>query len=157
MSEIIYLTQEGYEEKEKELDFLIKVRRPQVIEAVKVARDFGDLSENAEYDAAKDEQGRVEDRIAELENLLAHARILEDGDTSADVISVGSNVVLFDEEMEEECEFSIVSTVEADFFAGKISNQSLLGQALMGKKAGDVVEVKAPAGTSNYRIVRIGK
>ena len=157
MSDIIYLTQEGYDEKEKELDFLIKVRRPQVIEAVKVAREFGDLSENAEYDAAKDEQGRVEDRINELENLLSHARILEDKDTPNDSVSVGSIVVLFDEDMEEECEFSIVSTVEADYFSGKISNQSLLGQARMGKKAGDVVEVKAPAGTSVYRIVRIGK
>lgn len=157
MSEIIYLTKAGYEEKEKELEFLIKVRRPQAIEAVKTAREFGDLSENAEYDAAKDEQGRVEDRIKELENLMANARILEDGDTPSDTVSVGSTVVLFDEDMEEECEFSIVSTVEADYFSGKISNQSLLGQALMGKKTGDVVEVKAPAGTSTYRIVRIGK
>ena len=157
MSEIIYLTKEGYEEKERELDYLIKVRRPQAIEAVKVARDFGDLSENAEYDAAKDEQGRIEDRIAELENLLAHARILEESDTPADVISVGSTVVVFDVDMEEEVEFAIVSTVEADYFSGKISNQSLLGQALMGKKVGDVVEVRAPAGASTYRVVRIGK
>lgn len=157
MSEIIFLTQEGYDEKERELDYLIKVRRPQTIEAVRVAREFGDLSENAEYDAAKDEQGRVEDRIRELEELLAHARILESDSAQTDIIMVGSNVVLFDEELEMEMEFSIVSTVEADFASGKISNQSLLGQALLGKKAGDEVEVKAPAGVSKFRIVRVGK
>lgn len=155
MAEIVYLTKEGYEEKQKELNFLVEVKRPQTVEAVKIAREFGDLSENAEYDAAKDEQGRVEDRIKELQELLHNARILESADS--DVVVVGSTVVLYDEDMESEMEVSIVSTVEADFMSGKISNQSLLGQSLIGKKAGDEVEVKAPAGTSTFRIVRVGK
>ena len=157
MSEVIYLTKEGYEEKERELDYLIKVRRPQTVEAVKVAREFGDLSENAEYDAAKDEQGRVEDRIKELEDLLSNVKIIEDEAISSDVVAVGSKVTVFDEDMEEEVEFSLVSTVEADFYAGKISNESLLGAALLGRRAGDTVEVKAPGGVSRYRIVKIGK
>ena len=155
MAEIIYLTKEGYQEKQEELNYLIQVKRPQTIEAVKTAKEFGDLSENAEYDAAKDEQGRVEDRIRELEALLSNARILENA-VGAEAVMVGSTVVLFDEEMEEEMELSIVNTVEADFTNGKISNQSLLGQELMGKKVGDEIEVKAPAGTSKFRIVRIG-
>lgn len=155
MAEIVYLTKEGYEEKQKELNYLVEVKRPQTVEAVKTAREFGDLSENAEYDAAKDEQGRVEDRIKELQELLHNARILESADS--DVVMVGSTVVLYDEDMESEMEVSIVSTVEADFMSGKISNQSLLGQSLIGKKAGDEVEVKAPAGTSTFRIVRVGK
>ena len=157
MSEIIYLTKQGYEEKEQELDYLIKVRRPETVEAVKVAREFGDLSENAEYDAAKDEQGRVEDRIRELEDLLSNVKIIEDDNISSDKIAVGTKVTVFDEDMEEEAEFSIVSTVEADYFAGKISNESLLGAALLGHKVGDTVEVKAPMGVSRYRIVKIGK
>ena len=157
MSEIIYLTKQGYEEKEQELDYLIKVRRPETVEAVKVAREFGDLSENAEYDAAKDEQGRVEDRIRELEDLLSNVKIIEDDNISSDKIAVGTKVIVFDEDMEEEAEFSIVSTVEADYFAGKISNESLLGAALLGHKVGDTVEVKAPMGVSRYRIVKIGK
>ena len=155
MAEIIYLTKEGYQEKQEELNYLIQVKRPQTIEAVKTAKEFGDLSENAEYDAAKDEQGRVEDRIRELEALLSNARILENA-VGAEAVMVGSTVVLFDEELEEEMELSIVNTVEADFTNGKISNQSLLGQELMGKKVGDEIEVKAPAGTSKFRIVRIG-
>ena len=155
MAEIIYLTKEGYQEKQEELTYLIQVKRPQTIEAVKIAKEFGDLSENAEYDAAKDEQGRVEDRIRELEALLSNARILENA-VGAESVMVGSTVVLFDEEIEEEMELSIVNTVEADFTNGKISNQSLLGQELMGKKVGDEIEVKAPAGTSKFRIVRIG-
>lgn len=157
MAEIIYLTKEGYEAKQKELQYLIHVKRPQAVEAVKTAREFGDLSENAEYDAAKDEQGRVEDRIHELEALLANARILEGEEGESDVVVVGSSLVLFDEDMEEELAVSIVSTVEADFASGKISNQSLLGQSLLGHKVGDDVEVKAPAGTSKFRIIRIGR
>jgi len=155
MADIIYLTKEGYEEKQKELDYLIHVKRPQAVEAVKIAREFGDLSENAEYDAAKDEQGRIEDRIKELKNLLDNARILESSDS--DVVAIGSTVVLYDEELEEEMEISIVGTVEADFANGKISNQSLLGQSLIGKAEGDEVEVRAPAGVSKFRIIKVGK
>ena len=157
MSEIILLTQEGYNEKDAELDNLIKVERPAAIEAVRVAREFGDLSENAEYDAAKDRQGRVESRIQELEYLLAHAKIISDGEGATNVIGVGSTVTLLDLDFDEESEFLIVSTVEADFFAGKISNQSLLGKALLGKKAGDVVEVTAPAGKMSFRIIKTGR
>lgn len=157
MSEVIYLTKQGFEEKEKELDYLIKVRRPETVEAVRRAREFGDLSENAEYDAAKDEQGRVEDRIRELENLMTHVQILADDEIDGDRIQVGSSFVLYDEDMEEEDEFSIVSTVEADYFSGKISNKSLLGEALLGAKAGDEIEVHAPAGVSRYRVLKVGK
>lgn len=157
MAEIIYLTKEGYEEKVKERDYLLNVRRPQIVKAIEEARSHGDLSENAEYDAAKDEQGRIEDRIKELSELIDRARILDISDTESDSIIIGSKVVLLDIEMDEEMEVSLVNTVEADFMSGKISNQSPLGESLIGKKAGDEVEIKAPAGTSRFRIIKVGK
>jgi len=157
MAEIIYLTKEGYEEKVQERDYLLNVRRPQIIKAIEEARGHGDLSENAEYDAAKDEQGRIEDRLKELGELLDRARILDISDSDSDAIIIGSKVTLLDLDMDEEMEFSIVNTVEADFMSGKISNQSPLGEALIGKKAGEEVEIKAPAGTSKFRIKKVGK
>ena len=157
MAEIIYLTKEGYEEKVQERDYLLNVKRPQIVKAIEEARGHGDLSENAEYDAAKDEQGRIEDRIKELTELLDRARILDISDSDSDAIMIGSKVTLFDLDMEEEMEFSIVNTVEADFMSGKISNQSPLGESLIGKKAGEEVEIKAPAGTSRFRILKVGK
>lgn len=158
MVETIYLTKEGYQKKKEELDDLINVQRPQIIKAVEVARAFGDLRENAEYDAARNEQGRIEDRIKELDALLRHAKILENDEAAnSDVVVVGSKLVVWDEDMKEELELIIVNTVEADFDNGRISNKSLLGESLMGHVAGDVVEVKAPAGTSKFRIVRIVK
>lgn len=156
MAESIKLTQHGFDEKEERLNYLIKVRRPQCVEAIKVAREFGDLSENAEYDAAKDEQGRVEDEIRFLENLLANVEII--ADEASDAIVVGSKFVLYDVDFEEEHHYSLVSTVEADFTAGKISNGSPLGKALLGKKAGEIVNVVGPNGNNGgtFRIVRIG-
>ena len=156
MAEIIYLTQEGYQEKKEELDYLLHVRRPQTEQAISKAREFGDLSENAEYDAAKEEQGRVEARIRELEELLSNVRILERDESMSDTVQVGSTLVLYDVDMEEEMRISIVSTVEADIASNKISNQSPLGQGLIGKKVGEEVEIKAPAGILRFRIVSIG-
>ena len=157
MAEIIYLTKEGYEEKVQERDYLLNVKRPQIVKAIEEARGHGDLSENAEYDAAKDEQGRIEDRIKELTELLDRARILDISDSESDAIMIGSKVTLLDLDMDEEMDFSIVNTVEADFMSGKISNQSPLGESLIGKKAGEEVEITAPAGTSRFRIIKVGK
>lgn len=155
MAEIIYLTQEGYQEKKDELDYLLHVKRPQIELAISKAREFGDLSENAEYTSAKEEQGHIEDRIRELNALLENVQILERDASMSSSVQVGSSLILYDEDMDEEMRISIVSTVEADIATNKISNQSPLGQGLIGKKVGDEVEIKAPAGILKFRIVRI--
>lgn len=155
MAETIYLTQEGYQGKKEELDHLRLVKRPQIEQAISKAREFGDLSENAEYKAAREEQEHIEARIHELEELLSHVEILARDESMHDTVQVGSTLVLYDEEMEEEMKIAIVSTIEADIAAGRISNQSPLGQGLIGKKVGDEVEIKAPAGIAKFRILSI--
>ncbi|NCA66938.1 MAG: transcription elongation factor GreA [Clostridia bacterium] len=157
MANEIYLTKAGYKQLDEELDNLIKVKRPEMAERVKLAREFGDLSENAEYDAAKDEQGMVEGKIRELEATLKNAILIDDKEINTKAVSVGCTVKLLDIDYDETVEYQIVGTAEANYTEGKISNQSLLGAALLGKSVNTVVEVKAPAGIGHYKIIKIGK
>ena len=131
------------------------VRRKEVAEKIKEAREQGDLSENAEYDAAKDEQRDIEARIEELEAILKNAEVVVEDEADTEKINVGCKVLVYDEEFEEEVEFKIVGSTEANSLQGKISNESPLGKALIGAKVGDEISVEAPAGMMNYKILKI--
>jgi len=148
-----YVTQEGLEEIKKELDVLKLERRPEVIQALKDARAMGDLSENAEYDAARNEQAIVEGRIAELEAMLEHAVVIEKVDT--DVVSIGTRVTLEYVGDDDTEEYSIVGSTEADPFANKISNESPIAKAIMGLSVGDIVSVDSPNGKYDVKILNI--
>ena len=124
-------------------------------EKIKEAREQGDLSENAEYDAAKDEQRDIEARIEELEAILKNAEVVVEDEADTEKINVGCKVLVYDEEFEEEVEFKIVGSTEANSLQGKISNESPLGKALIGAKVGDEISVEAPAGMMNYKILKI--
>ena len=145
MSKEILLTQTGYDDLVKELDYLKTEKRADIAEKIKVARGYGDLSENSEYDEAKNEQGLVEQKINELEYTIKHARIVNKEDMNANGINVGSHVVVVDEDDFEE-EYDIVGATEFDPFNNKISLESPIGAALVGKKAGEVAEVVLPTG-----------
>ena len=153
MSKELFLTQEGLDELKKELDELIQIRRPEVINALKDARAQGDLSENAEYDAARTEQAIVESRIKELEAMLERAVVITKIDT--DVVSIGTKVTLEYVDEEEEEEYSIVGSSEADPFSNKISNESPIAKAIMGLKVGSVVSVDSPNGKYEVKILAI--
>ena len=159
MSEEILLTQEGYDKLEAERDELVSVRRKEVSERLKEAISYGDLSENAEYDAAKNEQAELEERIHKLETMMRNAKIINEAEVSGDQVNVGLKVKVKDEGSGEEQEFVIVGSTEADPFAdpAKISNESLVGQSLLGKRIGEVVEILVPDGTLHYRIEEISK
>ena len=154
MIEKVILTEEGKQELEKRLEYLKLVKRPEITERIKIARDFGDLSENAEYDAAKNEQALIEGEIAEIENKLKFAEIISSENVRKDVAAVGSTVTFVDLTDGKTYTFTIVGTTEADFKAGKISNESPIGRALLGKRIGEEGVVEAPAG--NY-LVRLEK
>ena len=139
-------TKQGYQDLVDELKYLKLTRREEIKEQIAVARGFGDLSENAEYDEARNEQAKVEARIQELEALIENAEIIDESNMDVRAISLGSVVKLFDEDFEEEITYSIVGSNQADPLEQKISDQSPIGRALMGKKAGDRVTVTAPAG-----------
>ena len=155
MDKKIVLTYEGMQKMEKELTELKTVKRQEVAQKIKEARAQGDLSENAEYDAAKEEQGEIETRIAELEKLLRNAEIIDEDVINADVVQLGNRVKLWDEEFEEELEYSVVGSTEADPMAGRISNESPVGEALIGAKVGDVIEVQTPGGVSTFKVLEI--
>ena len=148
MEKEVLLTKEGKEELEKKLEYLRTVKRAEITERIKTAREFGDLSENAEYDAAKNEQAMIEGEIIEIEEKLKYAKIIKDSEKK-DSVSLGSKVVFVTEEGEEFA-YELVGTTEADVELGRISNESPLGNALLGKKAGEQALVKAPAG--NYYV-----
>ncbi len=154
MAEEVILTKEGKEELEKKLEYLKVVKRAEITERIKTAREFGDLSENAEYDAAKNEQAMLEGEIIEIENKLKYAVIIKDGEKK-DSVSLGSKVV-FTMEDGEEFLYEIVGTTEADVELGRISNESPLGNALLGKKAGEQAMVKAPSGNYFVTIKSVG-
>ena len=154
MAEEVLLTKEGKEELEKRLDYLKVEKRAEITERIKTAREFGDLSENAEYDAAKNEQAMIEGEIQEIENKLKHAVIIKDG-AKKGVVSLGSKVDIIDEESKELSSYEIVGTTEADVEAGRISNESPIGNALLGRKAGDTVKVVAPAGIISITIKKV--
>lgn len=149
------LTYTGLKKLEDELENLKVVKRKEVAGKIKEAREQGDLSENAEYDAAKDEQRDIEAQIVELENILKNAEIIQDNDKSKDKIKMESVVKLHDVEYDEDIEYTIVGSSEADSLNNKISNESPLGAALIGKKVGEIVKVEAPAGEIEYKIVEI--
>ncbi len=151
----VFLTAEGLKRLEQELDELKTVKRREVAERIKQALAFGDLSENSEYDEAKNEQAQLEERIAKLEMILRNAKLIDDENLSTDVVSIGSKVIVNDLEYDEEMEYTIVGSAEANPFEGKISNESPVGSALLGKKTGDIVEVHVPDGIIKYKIVSI--
>jgi len=155
MSQDIFLTQEGYEKLKNELDLLKTVKRREIAKQLEKARAMGDLSENAEYDAAKDAQAHLEKRISELEDKLGRARIIEHENIPKDKVYIGAKVKLRDEDTEEELFYILVSPPEADYAQGKISIESPIGKALMGRKVDDVVEIHVPAGILKYRILSI--
>ena len=148
-----YITQEGLDEIKKELEELKLVKRPEVIQSLKDARAMGDLSENAEYDAARTEQAIVEGRIAELEAMVENAVVIEKVNT--DVVSIGTHVTLEYVDDEDTEEYSIVGSTEADPFTNKISNESPIAKAIMGLGVGDVVSVESPNGTYDVKILNI--
>ncbi len=149
----VYLTQEGYEDLKKELDDLINVKRPANIKAIKEARALGDLSENAEYDAARNEQAELEGRIKKIEQILENVSIIENVDNSK--VSIGNKVKIKYVDDGEEDEYQIVGSQEADPFEAKISNESPIAQALLGSKVGDTVDVNSPNGVYQVEITAI--
>ena len=151
------LTYAGLKALEEELHDLKVNRRREVAEKIKEARDQGDLSENAEYDAAKDEQRDIEARIEELEGILKNAEVVVEDEVDFDKINVGCTVKVFDITYDEEMEFKIVGSTEANSLGGKISNESPVGQALLGKQVGDVVNVETQAGDIQYKILEISR
>ena len=151
----IMLTVEGYNKLEEELKLLKGPRKMEVAERIKVAREFGDISENSEYDDAKNEQALLEARILEIENTLRHAKVVDDDDVSTRKVGVGTLVTLYDYEFEEEITYGIVGATEANIEENKISNESPVGKALIGKKKGEEVEVETPDGIVKYKVVAI--
>ena len=151
-----FVTEEGLQALEKELEYLKTVRRKEVAEKIKVALSFGDLSENSEYDEAKNEQAVVEARIKKLEDQLKHVKIIERDQISTDVVSVGSRVKILDMDYDEEMVYTIASSVESHNDLESISDESPVGKGLIGHKVGDVVEIHAPAAVLKLRILEIG-
>ena len=154
MKEIV-LTKEGYTALKKEIEELSTTRRREVAERIKVAREFGDIAENAEYDSAKNEQAMLEARIAKLEERLASSRVIEKRDISKDVVSVGSTVRLRDVDAKQTVEYRIVGSAEANPAELKLSNESPVGKAILGHKKGETVEVATPRGSLKYKILEI--
>ena len=154
MKEII-LTPEGHKKLQEEIELLSTVRRREVAERIRVAREFGDIAENAEYDSAKNDQAHLEARIAKLEERLAAARVIEKRDIAKDVVSIGSTVRLRDVDAKQTVEYHIVGSAEANPAEYKLSNESPVGQAILGHKKGETVEVKTPRGSLKYKILEI--
>ena len=157
MNEEMLLTKEGYDKIVAEYEELVSVKRAEVAERIKEAISYGDISENAEYDSAKNEQAELEERIHRLETMMRKAKIVQDEDVKGDVVNVGLKVKVRDVEDGYEEEFAIVGTTESDPFNGKISNESSVGKALIGHKKGDKVAVEVPDGTITYEILSIDK
>lgn len=153
----VFLTYEGLKERERELEYLKTEKRKEISEKIKVALGFGDLSENAEYDEAKNEQAEVELKIVKLEKMLKNAKVIDDEDISTDVVSMGIKVKVLDIDMEEEEEYYIVGSEEANPMENKISDESPVGKALIGAKIGDTVTVEAPNGSFEMKILEISK
>ena len=155
MEKKVLYTEEGFAKLKEEYDYLINVRRPEIKEALAVARSFGDLSENSEYDEAKDQQAKVETRIVELKSLIEHAEVVKESQMRSDIVSMGSAVKLLDLDAEEELNYVIVGSNEADPLNGKISDQSPIGIAIIGSKIGDEVTVVAPTFEYKVRILEV--
>ncbi len=153
----ILLTQEGYDNLEKELEYLKTEKRTEISERIKVALGFGDLSENSEYDEAKNAQAANEAKIAELENKLRYARVIDESEIDTKTVQVGNTVKILDMEFDEEIEYTIVGSTEVDLAQNRISNESPIGKALLGSKKNQIVEAQVPAGVIKLKILEIKK
>ena len=153
----VILTQEGYEKLEEELNYLKTEKRTEIAERIKVARGFGDLSENSEYDEAKNAQADNEAQIAELEIKLRNAKIIDAKEIDTKTVQIGNLVKLHDIEFDEDIEYTIVGSTEVNLAENKISNESPIGKALLGRKKGEIVDVEAPDGTIQFKILAIKK
>ncbi len=150
-----YLTPEGKAQLEEKLNFYKTVKRPEVVKRIGVAREFGDLSENSEYDAAKDAQAQIEAEITEMENILLNAEVIDKKKINNDAVSVGCRVTLYDEDFDEEVQYRISGSSESDPRNGVISNVSPVGKAIIGHKKGETISVQTPGGKTTYKIVKI--
>ncbi len=157
MTEEILLTKEGYDKIVAEHEELVSVKRGEVAERIKEAISYGDISENSEYDSAKNEQAELEERIMKLENMIRKGKIIDDSELTGDHVNLGLTVKLKDLGDDEVIEYCIVGSTEADPFEGRISNESLVGQSLLGKKLGEIVEIQTEDGTVRYEILEISK
>ncbi len=155
IEKVFPMTVAGKEKLEQELEMLKTVKRKEVVERIKIARSFGDLSENSEYDSAKEEQAFVEGRITTLENMIRNAKIIQEDEVSTDAVSLGRTVTFVELPDGDEESYTIVGSAEADPFEGKISNDSPIAKSLMGKKVGDEVSVQTPGGEMSVRITSI--
>jgi transcription elongation factor GreA len=151
----VILTREGYEKLKQEIEYLSNEKRRDIAERIRIAREFGDIAENAEYDNAKNEQALLEHRIATLEERLRAARVIGDEEISSDVVSIGSRVKLQDMDAKETVEYHIVGSAEANPAEHKLSNESPVGKAIIGRKKGEIVEVAAPRGSLKFKILDI--
>jgi transcription elongation factor GreA len=151
----IVLTPDGYEKLKHEIEYLSGEKRREIAERIRIAREFGDISENAEYDDAKHEQALLEHKISTLQERLRHARVLDASEVSSDVVSIGTRVQLEDVDAGETIEYHIVGSAEADPAGNKLSNESPVGKAIIGHKKGETVEVAAPRGSLKFRILDI--
>ncbi len=153
----VLVTQEGYDNLEKELEYLKTEKRTEIAERIKVALGFGDLSENSEYDEAKNAQASNEIKISELENKLRYARIIDESEIDTKTVQVGNKVKILDIEYNEELEYTIVGSTEVDLSQNKISNESPIGSALLGAKKNQIVEAQTPGGVVKYKVLAIKK
>ena len=157
MADEILLTREGYEKIVKEHEELVSVRRAEVAERIKEAISYGDISENAEYDSAKEEQAEIEARIVVLEKMLRNAEVIDEEEGAKDVINLGATVTVLDVEFDEEMEYTIVGSAEADPMNGRISNESPVGMALLGHKTGDSISINTPDGEAVFKVLKIAR
>jgi transcription elongation factor greA len=157
MAKLNKITNEGLKKLEDELSFLKTIRRKEVSEQIKTARGLGDLSENSEYDEAREEQAKVEARISELENMLENVEVISEHELTTDTVNVGSKVRVFDEKNNEEIEYTVVGSSEANALKRKISDQSPIGSALMGAKVNETVTAYTPGGELKFKIIKISK
>ena len=157
MAKVTTVSSEGLKKLQEELEYLKTTKRKEVAEAIKVARGFGDLSENSEYDEAKNEQGLVEARIAEIEAMLKNVKVIDESNIATDKVSVGNRVKVYDETFEEEVEYTIVGSSEANPIEFKITDESPIGKALIGATIGEVVKAETPGGETVMKIVEISK
>ena len=157
MSNELRVTNEGLQKLQEELKYLKEIKRQEVVAAIALALSYGDLSENSEYDEAKAEQGKVESRINELEEILKTVIVIDESEIQTDVVDIGAIVAVFNKTAGREIEYTIVGATEANPLKGKISDRSPIGKAIVGKKAGDVVEVETPAGVITVEILNIRK
>ncbi len=154
-TKVITVTEEGLQKLKDELEFLVNVRRPEVTKNIGIARGFGDLSENSEYDEAKNEQAKVEAQIAELEETLKHVQIVKD--TGMDIVNLGTRVKVKNVDLGNELSYTLVGSNEANALEGKISDQSPVGKAIIGAKVGDIISITIPSGTLKIQILSIEK